>query len=389
MRELKTLLFLGLLLCAGLVQAGEKRTFYVGTLSNATNDADFPPSRGVYRVTMDMDADSAEPAQVTLAFECLGLSFLAKHPALKDVYYGVDGKAIYALKKQVDGSLAELNQHASLGQGACHVSVHPSGKFAFVSNYSDGHAVVFELAEDGSLTGKTWVFAQQGTGPNAARQRGPHAHFMQADPAGKYAICCDLGADSIFSYQYDPSVPAEETWKPNPNRPFATVSSGAGARHAVFAPNGHFVYVVNELSCTVEAFAYDAELGTMTNVQTIASLPLGYHGVNKAAAIAIHPSGKFLYVSNRGADLMTVFAVDDTPVNCAGGEAAVVLQPIQYIASGGEFPRFAGLSEDGTLLFVCNKKTHTLAVFRVDAQTGKLTNTGKTARIAWCCAVEE
>ena len=147
------------------------------------------------------------------------------------------------------------------------------------------------------------------------------------------------------------------------------------------------MFVLNELNCTLDVFAYDAERGTMNCVQTAATLPNDYVGVNKAAAIDVHPTGKYVYVSNRGANLITVFAISSRAILPEKGEAGVVLNAVQHFPSGGDFPRHIGLTPDGRYLLSCNKKTHALCVFRVDAETGKLTDTGTQVTIPWCCSV--
>lgn len=363
-------------------------TLYAGTLDSPTGNDAIPKSIGIYRMKLDRTAGTLE--NCGLATEAKSPSWVTKHPTL-DVYYTAagneDGKSrenlIIALKKNTDGSLERLNTCNSGGTCACHLSVHPNGKFVCVANYCSGQVSFIELNADGSLGKMNAVFTLDGNGPNAARQRSSCAHFVALDRAGKYALCCDLGGDQILSYMYDET---ENVWKENPNFPVTRTASGSGPRHLAFAPNGKYVYVLNELSCTLDAFAYDAETGKLTLVTSSATLPLGYRGANKAAAIDVHPSGKFLYYTNRGANLITVFALDTEPVDGAKMEAGAVLTPIQYISSDGEFPRFAGLDPTGTIFLACNKKTHNVTVYRVDSETGKLTQTD-SAQIAWCTGI--
>ncbi len=363
-------------------------TIYVGTQNSPTGNDAIAPSVGIYR--MKLNRTSATLENCGLAAEAKSPSWVAKHPTL-DVYYTMagneDGKSreslIIALKKNADGSLERLNTRNSGGIFACHLSVHPNGKFVCIANYSSGQVSFIELNADGSLGKLNTVFTLDGHGPNAARQQKSYAHFVALDRAGKYALCCDLGGDQILSYMYDE---AENVWKENPKFPVTRTASGSGPRHLAFAPNGKYVYVLNELSCTLDAFAYDAETGKLTLVTSSATLPPGYRGANKAAAIDVHPSGKFLYYTNRGANLITVFALDAEPIDGAKMEAGAVLTPIQYISSDGEFPRFAGLDPTGTIFLACNELTHNITVYRVDSETGKLTRTD-SAQIAWCTGI--
>ncbi|MDO4583074.1 MAG: lactonase family protein [Planctomycetia bacterium] len=378
---------MGIFLSCVLAHAGEEKmqTFYVGTMNAPTGNPEIAPSEGIYRV--ELNRQTGELQFRGLAGKAKGPGFIVKHPTL-GVYYTVSGNEdgtskeglVIAWKKESDGSLSRINTMNSGGLGACHLAVSPCGKFLGVANYSSGQLTMFSLAADGSLEKLTETFTFEGHGPNAARQEKPHAHYFHTDNAGKFAICCDLGTDRIHLFQYDSE---KNQWIVHPNQPFATVASGAGPRHAIFAPGGEYLYVLNELSCTLEAFLYSPEKGTLTSVQTSPTLPVGFQGINKAAAIDIHPSGKFLYVSNRGANLITVFAVDPTPIRGDKHASGIVLEPIQYVPSGGDAPRFIGLDPTGEFLFSCNKKTHNIVLYRVNQETGKLTETGQNVILPW------
>ncbi|MBP3695334.1 MAG: lactonase family protein [Thermoguttaceae bacterium] len=364
-------------------------TLYAGTTGNPTNDPNIPPSEGIYRMELNMETGAL--VNCGLAAKAKGPSWVTSHPILKDVFYAAAGNEdgtskeslIIAFKKQADGSLERLNSVNSGGTCACHMSIHPSGKFAAVANYCSGQVSFIELNADGSLGKMNAVFKLEGSGPNKARQRSSCAHFAASDPNGKFTLCCDLGGDQITSYFFDET---EKVWKENTDCPQTRTASGAGPRHLAFAPNGKYVYVLNELSCTLDAFAYDEKIGSLTLVQSAPMLPPGYRGSNKAAAIDISKDGRFLYVTNRGANLVTVFALDADPVNGEKMEAGVVLNPIQYVPAGGDFPRFTGLDPSGNFLFVPCKKTHNVNVFRVHPVTGKLTLVS-SAQLAWCTSI--
>ncbi|MDO4575454.1 MAG: lactonase family protein [Planctomycetia bacterium] len=392
MKVLISLLACGL--WAGAVWAetekdAEMKTLYIGTANTATGNPDIAPSEGVYR--LEMNLKTGELTFQGLAAAAKSPTFIVKHPT-REVFYAVasneDGTSkeglVVAWKRLENGNFERLNTANSGGLGACHIAVHPSGKWLFVSNYSSGQFSFFSLDDDGRLGKLEKVFSSDSAnkGPNAVRQNAAHAHFMMADPSGKFAIGCDLGCDRVYSWKLE-----NGTWIENPERPFVTTASGAGPRHADFAPNGQYVYVLNELACTLEAYLHDPESGVMTNVQTSPTLPFGYHGVNKAAAIDVHPSGKFVYVSNRGKNEITVFAVDDTPVRGDKHESGCVMAPVQHLSSGGDAPRFIGLDPTGNFLLSLNKKTHNIVVYRVDAETGKLTDTGFRAQVPWCMSV--
>lgn len=365
-------------------------TLYAGTLGSPTNDPAIPPSEGIYR--LEFNTQSGKLVNCGLAAKAKGPSWVAKHPTLEGVYYTAAGNEdgtskeslIIAFKKQPDGSLSRINTCSSGGTCACHLSVHPSGKFLCVANYCSGQVAFIELNSDGSLGKTNAVFTLEGSGPNAARQQQSYAHFVAADRAGKFSLCCNLGGDTIHSFVFDE---AENVWKTNPNFPVTHSASGSGPRHLAFSPNGKYVYVLNELSCTLDAFSYDSETGSLTLAASSQTLPTGYAGLNKAAAIDISADGKHVYVTNRGANLITVFAVDDTPIDGAKMEAGAVLNAVQYFPSGGEFPRFASLDSTGRYFFSCNKKSHNVLVYGVDPETGKLKDIGSKIQIAWCTCI--
>ena len=363
--------------------------FYAGTLADPTNDPSIPPSEGIYRFEMDPETGSLR--NCGLAARAVGPSWVTKHPTLPGIWYAVASSeaenaqedVVLALRQEADGTLSWIGKYPSGGIAACHASVSPDGKFLFVSNYRNGTLAFFEVQPDGSL-GARQTFPLEGRGPNPVRQAKAHAHFMKTDPTGKFLLACNLGADRIHSFRF---FEDENRWKPAPDFPYAQSASGSGPRHLVFSPDGRWVYVINELSCTLDAFAWNPEIGSLTLVTSVPTLPPRFHGLNKGAAIALSKDGKFLYVTNRGADLITVFQVDPAPVDGSRMEAGVVLDPVQFIPSGGEFPRFGGLDPSGNFFLAANKKSHNITVFRVGQANGTLSRVSSAA-IAWCTCVE-
>ncbi len=366
------------------------RDFYIGTLSNATNNPQIEPSKGIYRGRFN--DQTGEIKIMGLAAPASRPSYVVKHPQ-KNFYYSVSENAnsgtgqIDAWKLNSDGSLKKLNSQSSGGQGPCHLTVHPSGKCLFAANYNGGQASMIQIDESGKLGAVVAVDAHQGYSTNTARQSSAHAHWVGVDPAGKRVLCCDLGCDKIYSYLLSDSF---DTWTANPKYPFAQVSSGSGCRHGVFSPDGNYLFVLNELACTMEVFKYNSQTGAMISVQVTPTLPPEFYGDNKAAAIVcnqtIDSSGKkhtFVYCSNRGANLITVFAVDDKNILPEKQEAGTIAVPVEYVPCSGELPRFIGVDPSGRFLLSCNKKTCNIAVFAIDPQSGKLTDTGYNAQVGW------
>jgi len=278
--------------------------------------------------------------------------------------------------------LTRIGTYPSGGISACHISLSRDGKFAFVSNYRTGTLAFFEVQPDGLLVHQNSV-QLDGCGPNPVRQSRAYAHFMRTDPTGKFLLACNLGADRIHVFRF---VEEENRWEPNPEFPFTQSASGSGPRHLVFSPDGRWVYVVNELSCTLDAFAFDSAVGSLTLVTSVPTLPPYFRGLNKGAAIDLSPDGRFLYVTNRGANLISVFQVLSEPVDGSKMEAGVVVNPIQFLPSGGDFPRYAGLEPSGKFFLAANKKSHNITVFRVNPANGTLVQLG-SAPVAWCTSI--
>jgi 6-phosphogluconolactonase len=238
-----------------------------------------------------------------------------------------------------------------------------------VANYTGGSIAVFPVLEDGRL-GEASAFIQRtGHGSDPQRQEGPHAHSIDLSPDNRFAIVDDLGLDETLVYKFD-SLKGSLT--PN-DPPFAKADQGAGPRHFALRPDGKFAYVVNEMAATVSVFSYDGAAGVMRPLQSISTLPRGFDGAKEDAEIEVHPSGKFLYASNRGHDSIAVFAID-------ANQGTLTL--IEYASTKGQTPRSFEISPGGALLFAANEKSDNIVVFRIDQKSGRLTATGKVLDVA-------
>lgn len=253
---------------------------------------------------------------------------------------------------RIDGSqLVEVGAAQSVGgTHPCHLGVHPSGSHVFVANYADGTVAVLPVLEDGSLGPATSVVQHEGTGPNTARQEGPHAHMVLAD--GEILLAVDLGTDAIYRYELDPD------WGRLELLDVIDLPPGAGPRHLVV--RGRTAFVANELDSTVSVVDLDA--GTVT--ATSSTLAPGDEAQSMPSAIRLSADGRFLYVANRGPDTIAVLTADDNPTL------------IDTVPTGGVHPRDATLSPDGANLYVANQFSDTVAVFAVDTATGHLESAG-------------
>jgi 6-phosphogluconolactonase len=210
---------------------------------------------------------------------------------------------------------------------------------------------------------------------NSQRQAGPHAHFITPDAGGRHALVCDLGLDKVLVYRLEQNL---TKLAPN-DPPSASVAPGAGPRHLAFSPGEKFVYVINEMGSSITTFAYDARRGAMKELQTISTLPENFSGNNSCAEIAAHPSGKFVFGSNRGHNSIAVFAADKK-----SGQLTLV----EHQSTQGKTPRHFAIDPTGGWLLAENQDSGSVVVFSVDKKTGRLKPTGQTLEIpAPVCAV--
>jgi 6-phosphogluconolactonase len=347
-----------------------KLRVYVGTYTSPQNG-----SKGIYLFELDARTETLEARG--LAGKVASPSFLAVHPNSRFLYaigelsefQGKKAGAVSALAIDNDnGKLTLLNQQPSGGQGPCHVTVEPGGECVLVANYTSGTVAVLPIDDDGRLGPPKSIVQHEGSGPNTKRQEKPHAHSINLDAAGRFAFAADLGADKVFIYRLgagDGSLVANDP-------PAAKLAPGSGPRHFAFHPAGRFAYVINELASTVTAFTYDAPRGALGEMQTISTLPAGFSEPSFTADIHVHPSGKFLYGSNRGHDSIAIFSIDrDT------GR----LTPVGHEPTRGKWPRNFAVDPSGKWLLVANQNTNSLVLFRIDPQTGRLTATGTRAEV--------
>jgi 6-phosphogluconolactonase len=323
-------------------------------------------SKGIYHSTFD--AASGKLTDPTLVAEMEGPGFLAKHPKLP-VLYAVgnlnktDVVAAFAIEKTGGKSgLRPINSLPIGDGGAAHVSLDQTGKMLFTAQYGAGSLGVFSVADDGAVKARTQLIKHEGGSKVVAdRQNAPHAHWTGTSPDNRFVFVPDLGLDQVVVYAIDPDKNEVKKYGAGVTPP------GSGPRHMKFHNNGKWIYVLNELSLTVTVFDYDSEMGTMTAKQTIEAVPaaeLALEKAKSASEIRVHPNGKFVYSANRGHDTITVFRV-----NADNG----MLEVVQRANARAVTPRNFALTGDGRWLLAAGQASHTLSVFGVDPQSGRMT----------------
>jgi 6-phosphogluconolactonase len=259
------------------------------------------------------------------------------------------------------GTLTLLNRQSVGGPIPAHLTTDPSGKFLIVANYIGGNFVVLPIEADGRLAPVSDEVKDSGSGPNKQRQEAPHPHIVIYDPPGRHIAAADLGIDKVMIFRLDNGrlVRMSE----------ASVAPGAGPRHIAFHHSGKVIYVVCELNATVTAFAYDPQTGQIgKELQTISTEPAGYDGPHSTAEIAVHPSGKFLYVSNRGYNSVIGYRIDP---------ATGLLSVIGHAKERVSYPRNFAIDPSGKWLYVANQKGDTIVQFEVDQESGALNPTDR------------
>jgi len=336
---------------------------YVGTYTEGTK------SEGVYLLRMDRRTGGLQ--RVGSVDAGANPSFLAIHPnghilyAANEVekYHGKSTGAVSAFTiANGTGALTRRDEQPSEGGAPCFVSVDRSGRVVLVANYVGGSVALLPIQKDGSVAPAATVVQHTGSGPNADRQSTAHAHCIVADPSNRFALSADLGADRVFVYRLDLDGDTLQHVEGGD----AVMRPGAGPRHIAFHPTLPLVFVANELDSTVATLRFDAEHGALSAVGIVSTLPPGSAGENYPADIHMSPSGRSLYVSNRGHNSITVFSV-------AASTGALKLE--QVISTGGDWPRNFSLDPSGKWLLVANQRSNSIVVFGRDEQTGRLTPT--------------
>mgnify|MGYP001574446316 FL=1 len=344
---------------------------YIGTYTNSGK------SQGIYVHQFDSATGKLTPLQSIK--DVLDPSFLAIKGDKKYLYAvnelveyeGMKSGAVSAFSiDQTTGNLQLLNKQPSFGDAPCHITVSANQKFVLVANYLGGNVAVYPIQDDGKLGEKVDLVQHSGTGPNKDRQEAAHAHSITLSPDNRFAYACDLGIDKIMIYRFDDTTGKLTT---NENQAFFETKAGAGPRHFTFHPNGKFAFVVNELDWTITSFAFDKDLGTLKEIQTVPTLPSGASTVGVTCAdIHVSPNGKFLYASNRGHNSIVSYKID---------EQSGKLEYIEHTSTQGKTPRNFAIEPNGKFLLVANQNSDNVVVFRIDEKTGKLKATKNIAKV--------
>lgn len=344
---------------------------YVGTYTSGGSK-----SEGIYILRFDTETGKVTPHKIVRGVE--EPSFLAVDP--KGRYLFAVNETIHHEGRQSGavssfavndggGALTFINKQPSMGGAPCHLTTSRDGKFVLVANYVGGNAAVLPVGRDGALGEAVDLEQHSGSGPNKERQESAHAHSIILDGTGRYAFVNDLGIDRVMIYKFDGS---NGKLSPNSDQAHYQTRPGAGPRHFKFHPSGKYAFVINELDMTISSLAYDPAKGALREVHTVSTVPNGYTGENTCADLHVHPTGKFVYGSNRGHDSIAAFRFD---------AAAGRLELIEHAPSGGKIPRNFAIDPAGKFLLVANQRSDSIVTFSIDRESGRLRPTGQAASV--------
>jgi 6-phosphogluconolactonase len=367
---MKNLIFVALFLTACAVAKPKYTTapiLFVGTYTQKLGHVN-GQARGIYTCRLNPTTGALSILDSTAGI--INPSFVCVSPNRHYLYsvaetggstVAREGKLVaYRIMAPQSGSaypkLQKLNEVSSYGAAPCHIATDRMGKFVFVANYSTGNILSYRIQADGSLSDSICMVQHK-----SEKQAWAHQVFPTAD--NRFIIGVDKGADKIFIYRL------EKTGKLSPHQEVAT-RAGVGPRHFAFHPNQSFGFVVNENGNTVNTYTYDAAKGLLTPVQEISTLPKDYTAQNTTAEIAVHPSGQFVYASNRGHNSIVAYRFDGKQLSLIG-----------HYATEGSIPRHFTISPDGQLLLAANQNSSSVVSFHIDLKTGELKPTGSKTTI--------
>lgn len=396
--KIKKLSFLFFLLAVWLIPAAWSQSsadgdyfVYFGTYTgfvymNEGLPAGVSHSKGIY--VSRFRPSTGEVSRPELAAEITNPSFLAIHPNHRFLYAVIEDPMSlgpefdhesYVSAFAIDpanGKLRLLNTRPTGGTSTCYVSIDKTGHYVLLANFGSSSVSVLRINDDGSLGEQTSFMKHIGQGKDPSFQDRAHPHSIDVSPDNRYAIVSDLGVDKVFIYKFDAS-----TGKLSPSDPPAVeMEAGGGPRHFVFDSTGKFGYSLKEMSGIVTVLAWNAADGTLTKIQDAKTLASDFVGSNDSAEIEIHPNGKFLYESNRRFRGANLFGPDTIGVFAIAPDTGK-LSEIEQVSPGGTMPRNFAIDPTGAYLFSGNELSNTVTVFRVNADSGRLTPTSTLLKL--------
>lgn len=370
---MKTRIFLGLVILSLLNSCNsdsksDKIRFFIGTYSQSSDE-------GIFYAEFDWKNSKLEIINSTTGIS--NPSFLSIDPKGNFLYSVSEvndfneesSGGIFAFKiNQKDGALTKIDSIESGGAHPCHLSIHPSGNFLYVANYSGGNISSAQISSSGGFLPGIKTMQHLGSGPDKSRQEKAHAHSANLSSDGNFLYACDLGIDQVVAYSINPS-----NGQLKPSEPASlSISPGSGPRHMAIDNERKIAFVINELNSSITSCRINLETGALTAMNTTTTLPEGFQGENYCADIHIHPDKNLVYASNRGHNSIAVFKFDTK-------DGSLIL--LQHHSTLGDWPRNFAIDPSGLFLFVANQKSDNVVVLKLDQNSGLLSETGMAISI--------
>ncbi|RQG87814.1 lactonase family protein [Natrarchaeobius halalkaliphilus] len=321
-------------------------------------------SEGIYRCRVDEPTGSIDDIELVAATD--DPSFLAVDPTHRFLYAvnEVDTGAVTAYRITTGNDLEEINRQSIGPADPCYCSLDRTGNYLFVAHYTGGAVSILPIDDDGSVNEPT-VTHHSGSSVDPDRQTAPHPHSIVPGPDTDFVYVPDLGTDDVVVYELDRTAGALR------ERTSVSVQEGAGPRHIEFDSEGSRAYLINELNSTITAFEWDRRSGELSPIETVSTLPNEFDGDNITADIHVHPSGSFVYGSNRGHDSIAVFELTENG-----------LERLEIVETGGSWPRNFCLGSSGESLWVANAHTDTIVGFELVGSDGTIVQIGSSVSVA-------
>ncbi|MDF1574844.1 MAG: lactonase family protein [Bacteroidales bacterium] len=360
---------MALISCTGSTEPAQSLNFYVGSSKGSL-------SHSIYLCRLD---PAAQEFTVADSFAgARGGSYLALSPGNHYLFSinqaSVNGQgnessvSSFAIDP-ADLSLKLINSRSSKGSGICHIHCSRTGDYIFAANYGSGHVSALPVRENGEIGTASSVVSGEGSGPVKSRQEGPHAHQAVLDPGQNFLLVPDLGTDKVFLYSFDEK---SGILSPNPAQAFFELAPGAGPRHLAFHPDGHSLYIVNELNSTLTACSYEGSKGRIKELNTVLTVDSTHQGMRYPAAVRVHPNGKYLYASTRGENsCISTFKIREDGT----------VSRIQVVEQVPAWPRDFNLDPSGKIMLVAGERSDEIMLYLVDPLSGILTKTGAVVKL--------
>lgn len=336
----------------------------IGTYTNSCD------SKGIY--VYDFNTQTAEFKLKSTSERVINPSYLTVSEDSKYIYSVNENGSKSTVSSFAftakSGAMQLLHQQDARGADPCYII--NDAKNVIVANYSGGSISVFGKGLDGNITPAKQVIQHKGKSINAQRQESSHVHMVQFTPDKQYVLANDLGTDYIYLYKYHPNA----VDKVLEIKDSIAVKSGSGPRHLTFSKDGKLAYLLQELDGSLTVFQYKKR--TLKKIQETQVVASDFKGQISAADIHVTPNGKFVYATNRGTA---------NTISCFEIQKNGFLKLVETQSTLGQGPRNFTIDPTGKFLLVAHQYSNEVVIFNIDADTGKLTDSGK--RIQLCAPV--